>query len=138
MHIIASAAGAVADEDDEVLEAGFSEGEDGSGVAVLFQRDLFAEDPWQGDPATEDYSSNSYCVTQGTGQSCYGGVEQISFDKDTATITFSSRIANTLGLGDKLVVAFTVPEEDLQKFKEALSRVVTWGTPTQIPQLSGW
>ncbi|MER5973922.1 Imm10 family immunity protein [Streptomyces sp. NPDC002055] len=137
MRITARAAGAVEDEEDEVLEAGFSEGADGSGVALLFQRDLFADTPWDGDPETTDLFSNSYCVTLGTGQTCYGGIEEITFEGNSATFTFSPRTAETLGLGARLAVHFDIAADDLEDFKATLPRIITWGTPTQVPQLTG-
>ncbi|KAE8361478.1 major facilitator superfamily domain-containing protein [Aspergillus caelatus] len=72
MKITAQSAGGVADEDDQVLEAGFCEEPDGSGLAVVFQRDLLVDSPWDGDCGTNDYFSNSYCVTLGSGETNAG------------------------------------------------------------------
>ncbi|OGM49686.1 hypothetical protein ABOM_001795 [Aspergillus bombycis] len=138
MKITAQAAGGLADEDYQVLEAGFSERPDGSGLAVIFQRDLLAEDPWNGDRRTDDYFSNSYCITLGSGETVYGGLEQITFSGNQGTFNFSDIIASTLGTERQLIVDFQVPGHDLRLFQETLKRIVTWGVPSQVPELYGF
>lgn len=138
MEVTAHAAGGVADEDYDVLEAGFSERADGSGLAVMFQRELSAPEPWEGDPETNDYFSNSYCVTLGSGETVYGELEQVSFSGTRGTFHFAGYAADILGTGRQLVVDFKVPEGDLRAFQKVLKEVVTWGVPSQIPQLNGF
>ncbi|MFG2140386.1 hypothetical protein [Streptomyces sp. NPDC048650] len=125
----------MADEDYDTLEAGFSEGADGSGLAVMFQRELSAVAPWEGDPETDDYFSNSYCVTLGSGETVYGELEKVSFSGNRATFQFAGHAAEILRTGRQLVVDFEVPEADLRLFREVLEEVVTWGVPSQVPQL---
>ncbi|MFD9207429.1 hypothetical protein ACFVZM_14280 [Streptomyces sioyaensis] len=137
IEVTARAAGGVADEDYDVLEAGFSERADGSGLAVMFQRELSAE-PWEGDPETDDYFSNSYCVTLGSGETVYGELEQVSFSGTRGTFHFADHAAGILRTGRQLVVDFEVPEGDLRVFQEVLQKVVTWGVPSQVPHLNGF
>ncbi|MFE0104776.1 hypothetical protein [Streptomyces sp. NPDC059009] len=146
MRLTVRAVGMAEDEDDEVLEAGFSENEDGSGIAVFFQRDLFAEDPWEA-PAEEtpetsqapeaDLFNNSYCVTTGAGATAYGGVLSIDLSQSPAQFRLSPRAASTLGLSETLEITFDVPEEDWERFRRGLRRVVTWGVPSQVPEVRG-
>ncbi|KAJ5377579.1 immunity protein 7-domain-containing protein [Penicillium cataractarum] len=138
MRITAQDAGGIADEDDQVLEAGFSQGPGDSNLSMIFQRDLFEEEPWKGDPQSTDYFSDSYCITLGTGETVYGGLEQVSFSGTQGTFDFSGRAAKILGIGRQLVVDFKVSEQDLRLFQEFLRKVVTWGVPSQVPQLHGF
>jgi hypothetical protein len=79
MHILAKAAGGEVDENYDVLEVFFAEGADGSGLVMTFQRQLSEEEPWNGDPLTDDYFNNSYCITLRSEAMIYGGLEQVSF-----------------------------------------------------------
>jgi hypothetical protein len=63
MHLVARAAGADYNENDDVLEAGFSKHEDGSGIALMFQRARSAAGPWRGLPGQADLFNNTYCIT---------------------------------------------------------------------------
>ncbi|KAE8373865.1 major facilitator superfamily domain-containing protein [Aspergillus bertholletiae] len=98
MQMTARSAGGVADEDYEVLEAGFSEHLDGSGLAVIFQRDLLAETPWDGDRRTDDYFSNSYCITLGSGVSSVEGMNQVLHHTGLAGRLLLVTIIVSLGL----------------------------------------
>ncbi|KAE8167863.1 immunity protein 7 [Aspergillus tamarii] len=138
MKITAQSAGGVADEDDQVLEAGFCEGPDGLGLAVIFQRDLLVDGPWHGDRGTDDYFSNSYCITLGSGETVYGGLEQVTFSGKLGTFDFADPMAGILGIGPQLIVDFEVSQQDLQLFQETLKKIVTWGVPSQIPRLNGF
>ncbi|MFE6157442.1 Imm10 family immunity protein [Streptomyces sp. NPDC056486] len=126
------------DEDDEVLEAGFSEREDGTGIAVMFQRDIFADDPWEGSEDETDFFNNSYCVTTGAGATSYGGVLSIDLSQQPAVFKLSPRVANTLKLDEVIEVDFNVPEQDWNDFRTVLRRVVTWGVPSQVPEVRGF
>lgn len=138
MELVARAAGADDDEYDDVLEAGFSENEDGSGVAVMFQRTRSAPDPWPGDPGETQLFNNTYCITVGSGQTVYGGLKSVEFATDReAVIRIDPGFADILGLDDRLEVRFEVPDGDLDEFKAMLPKVVTWGLPSQVPALRG-
>ncbi|MBR7828153.1 hypothetical protein KDK95_17685 [Actinospica sp. MGRD01-02] len=138
MELVARAAGADDDPYDDVLEAGFSENEDGTGIAVVFQRTRSAPDPWPGDPGETELFNNTYCVTVGSGQAVYGGLKSIEFvtDRD-AVIRIDPGFADILGLTEQLQVRFDVPESALDDFKAMLPKVVTWGLPGQVPALRG-
>lgn len=130
MEVTARAAGGMSDEHYQVLEAGFSEGSDGTGLAVMIQRELNVE-PWEGDPETDDYFSNSYCVTLGSGETVYGELEQVSFSGNRGTFHFADHAAEILRTGRQLVVDFEVSGGDLRLFQETLKEVVTWGCPVR-------
>lgn len=72
MQIIAKNAGGETDDSYDVLEAGFAEGATDSDLVMMFQRELSAG-TWEGDPNTDDYFSNSYCITLRLGETVYGG-----------------------------------------------------------------
>ncbi|WP_062204298.1 Imm10 family immunity protein [Streptomyces sp. NBRC 109706] len=137
MMITARLVGADDDEYDDVLEAGFAEGTD-SGLAVSFQRMRSAPDPWQGVVRDrDDLFDNSYCVVVG-GATVYGGLLSVDLTAPTARFRFAPYDAAVLRLADPtLDVTFDVPPDELAAFTGMLRRVVTWGTPTQIPRLTG-
>jgi len=137
MHILAKVSGGEVDEHYDVLQAFFAEGADGSGLVMTFQRQLSAEEPWNGDPSTDDYFNNSYCITLGSEVTIYGGLEQVSFVDSQGCFYFSDYAAADLGTGRQLVVDFEVSGQDLQLFQQFLREAVTWGVPSQIPRLNG-
>ena len=106
MRLTVRACGTEEDEDDEVLEAAFSEGEDGTGTAIMFQRNIFADDPWKGSEDETDFFNNSYCVTTGAGATSYGGVVSIDLSQQPAVFKLSPRVANTLKLDEVIEVDF--------------------------------
>ncbi|KAJ5678634.1 hypothetical protein N7462_006878 [Penicillium macrosclerotiorum] len=138
MNITAQITAGSADEDNQVLEAAFSEKSDGWGFAMMFQRDLFAEEPWTGNPQSADYFSDSYCITLGTGETVYGGLEQVSFSGTQGTFDFSPSAATSLHIDRHLLVEFNVAEQDLRHFQAVLRKVVTWGMPSQVPRMNGF
>lgn len=106
---------------------------------MMFQRDL-SDELWNSDPQSDDYFSNSYCITLRSGETVYGGLEQVSFQGTRGNFDFSDHVANMLVIhvDRQLLVDFEVSEQDLQLFQEFLKKVVTWGVPSQIPQLYGF
>ncbi|SOD62874.1 Immunity protein 10 [Streptomyces zhaozhouensis] len=138
MRITAHAVGVDDDEYDDVLEAGFAEGEDGSGLAVAFQRARSAPTPWQGVLRDEDdLFDNTYCIVVG-GATVYGGLLSVEFTAPTARFRFAPEDAAILRLGDSVLdVTFDASPEELAEFTTMLRRVVTWGAPSQIPRLTG-
>src|SRR5262249_14390767 len=77
------------------------------------------------------------CITLGSEATIYGGLEQVSFQNSQACFYFSDHAAAELGTGRQLVVDFEVSEKLLQIFQRFLRQAVTWGVPSQIPQLNG-
>ncbi|KAJ5690956.1 immunity protein 7-domain-containing protein [Penicillium malachiteum] len=126
------------DKENDIVVAGFAEGLDGSGLTMVFQCELLAEDPWVGDPATTDYFSNSYCVTLGSGETVYGQLERVCFSGAQGSFHFSDHAADILGLGRPLVLNFKVFQQELQSFQELFLRIVKWGAPSQIPEFIGF
>lgn len=135
MELVSRNTGAIEDDYDEVLEAGFSEGIDGSGFAIFFQLDLYAE-TWIGDPDDTDYSSNSYCLTLGSGETCYGGLREVVMRNQKLEFLFSERIASTFCIDTQLTVTSESPEADFSRFVSTLHKIITWGTPAQIPSIA--
>ncbi|GAQ09162.1 hypothetical protein ALT_6483 [Aspergillus lentulus] len=115
MQIITKNAGGEADDYYDVLEAGFAEGATDSDLVMMFQRELSAG-TWEGDPNTDDYFSNSYCITLRLGETVYGGLEQVAFFGNHGTFSFLEGAAQVLGTGRQVVVDFQVSERNLWEF----------------------
>lgn len=133
----AKLAGGEVVEYNDVLQAFFAEGADGSGLVMTFQRQLSAEQPWKGDVSTKDYFNHSYCITLGSEVVIYGGLEKVSFQDFQGSFHFSDQAAAELGIGRQMVVDFEVSERALHLFQHFLKEAVTWGVPSQIPQFEG-
>lgn len=138
MRITARSAGMSEDEDDEVLEAGFAEGADGAGTSILFQRDLFADDPWQGDTNDPELFNNTYCVATGSGKTCFGGVTSVHLEGLRVRFTLNRDTAETLDLDEVIDVDFLAPEGAVQDFKNGIKRVLSWGNPREVPNIREW
>lgn len=138
MRVVAQWAGMEEAEYDETLEASFAEREDGSGLYLAFQRELFVDDPYEGPDDENDRVNNTYCLTNQEGATWYGGLQSVNFSGETAVFRLSPTLAEVLKLEEVLEVEFQVPSTSLADFKTGLHRVVTWGAPSQIPEISGF
>lgn len=121
----------VEDEDDEVLEAGFAETEDGTGFVLLIQRSLY-------EPEEQEVrlGMDTYCLVSG-GQSIYGGLRRaVRFDQ-RLDLTLSSEAAELLELPVDLQVRLD-GEAAAAEVLDALPRIVMWGREEERPELLGF
>ncbi|MCP3784119.1 Imm10 family immunity protein [Micromonospora sp. A3M-1-15] len=131
--IVAHAAGFEHDEDDEVVEAGFAEGVDGSGFALMFQRTDY-------EPDEQDIrlGMDTYCLTTGDGRTHYGGLLAAELDDGQLTLRLSPDAAGTIGIAEITTVRLDVDAASLSAFRDGLPLVVNWGRSHDIPTLRGF
>lgn len=136
MRVLALWAGIEEADYDETLEASFSEHADGSGLYIAFQRDLYADDPYEGPDDENDRVNNTYCLTT-SDRTWYGGLQSITFAGNVVLFRFDSTLAEVLKLDTELEVVFQIEPEEFKKFKAVLQRIVTWGAASQVPNITG-
>ncbi|MFF0154450.1 Imm10 family immunity protein [Micromonospora sp. NPDC005203] len=131
--IVAHAAGFEHDEDDEVVEAGFAEGADGSGFALMFQRTDY-------EPDEQDISldMDTYCLTTGDGRTHYGGLLGAELDGGQLTLRLAPGAAEAIGLSEVTTVRLHVDAASLAALRNGLPQVVNWGRCEEIPTLQGF
>ncbi|WP_309111646.1 Imm10 family immunity protein [Saccharothrix sp.] len=122
----------VEDEDDEVLEAGFAETEDGTGFVLLIQRSLY-------EPEEQEVhlGMDTYCLVSG-GQSIYGGLRRAVRLDQGLDLTLSSEAAELLELPVDLQVRLDGEAAAAAEVLDALPRIVMWGREEERPELLGF
>jgi hypothetical protein len=131
--IVAQAAGFAHDEDDEVVEAGFAQGADGSGFALMIQRADY-------EPDEQDVSlgMDTYCLTTGDGRTHYGGLLYAELDGDQLTLRLSPDAAAIIAITEVTTVRLDVDAASLAAFRSGLPQVVNCGRSDAIPTLRGF
>ncbi|GII23291.1 Imm10 family immunity protein [Planosporangium mesophilum] len=132
-QLTARAMGGEQDDDDEVLEAGFSEFEDGTGFALLFQRPTYEPNEQE-----TELGWDTYCLTTGDGKTHYGGLEAVALEGARLSIKLKPGAADILGLDRDIEVDLQVDDDSLRRFGEVFPRVVTWGRAEEVPTISGF
>jgi hypothetical protein len=131
--LVAQAAGFEHDEDYEVVEAGFAQGVNGSGFALMFQRA-------DHEPDDQDVrlGMDTYCLTTGDGRTHYGGLLAAELDGDQLTLRLSADAAEIIGITEVTTVRLNVDPASLAAFRSGLPHVVNWGRSDAIPTLRGF
>ncbi|NUT98134.1 MAG: hypothetical protein HOY78_39595 [Saccharothrix sp.] len=132
MEITARSFGYVEDDEDEVLEAGFSEHEDGSGLVLLLQ--ATAHEP---DEQEIRLGMDTYCLVS-AGRTHYGGLRRVERDGDLVRFSFDADAVEVLELPAELAVRLDGPPEAVQRFFAGLPLVLTRGRETGWPELVGF
>ncbi|MFJ8149121.1 Imm10 family immunity protein [Streptomyces sp. NPDC096048] len=132
MEIVAQSVGFEVDEEDEVREAGFSEGADEPGFTLLIQRSDY-------EPDEQDISLgfDTYCLVSG-GRSHYGGLRRVERDAEMIRFLFSSQAAAVLGISESLTVRFEAPTQSVEAYSSGLPGILDWGRETERPILVGF
>ncbi|WP_406270858.1 Imm10 family immunity protein [Actinacidiphila glaucinigra] len=131
MELVAQSVGFEADEDDEVLEAGFSEGVDDPGFTLLIQRSDY-------EPDEQDISLgfDTYCLVTG-GRTHYGGILRVEWDGGVLRFDVSTHAAAVLNVPENLTVRFEAPAEDVEAYLTGLPEILDWGRMEERPVLVG-
>ncbi|MGW2716182.1 Imm10 family immunity protein [Streptomyces sp. NPDC001492] len=129
-RFVARAAGAEIDLDyDCFIEAGISEGEDGSGFIMLFQ--CGSDEP---DEQDVSLGLDTHCVVTAGQGTAYGCVRSVELTGNVLRISLASEALPALGLDDAEVEAvLEAPAEDIARFREVLPRVLAYGRENARP-----
>ncbi|MFF7675354.1 Imm10 family immunity protein [Actinacidiphila glaucinigra] len=129
-RFVAHAAGMEIDLDhDCFIEAGVSEGVDGSGFAMLFQ--CSADEP---DEQDVSLGFDTYCLVTARQGTAYGCVRSVELTGDVLRVSLAPEALPELGLDDPEIEAvLAAPAEDIARFREVLPRVLAYGREDARP-----
>lgn len=132
LELIARSFGYAEDDDDEVLECGFSENEDGSGFVLLIQRTLY-------EPDEQDIllGFDTYCLVAG-GRTHYGGIVRAEREGNLLRLDVSSKAARVLEVPANLEVHLEGSVDDVEDFFSGLPAILDWGREEGRPILVGF
>ncbi len=132
MELIAQSVGFEIDEEDEVVEAGFSEGIDDPGFTLLIQRT-----DYEADEKDISLGMDTYCLVSG-GRTHYGGLLRVEWDGDSIRFTLSGKAASVLNIPESLTIRFEAPVENVEAYVAGLPDILDWGRSEERPVLVGF
>ncbi len=94
---------------------GFAEHEDGSGVALVLQR--------QSGPVSDD-ASGDYSVSNHLGATVYGGVEAWSLDDNLLSLQLAPATSTTLGFAPSFVLELAVDRPQFADLRQSLEVIL--------------
>ncbi|MDQ0600253.1 hypothetical protein QF037_004598 [Streptomyces canus] len=129
-RFVARAAGAEIDLDyDCFIEAGISEGEDGSGFIMMFQ--CGSEEP---DEQDISLGFDTHCLVTADQGTAYGCVQSVELTGNVLRVSLVPEALPALGLDDAEIEAvLEAPAEDIARFREVLPRVLAYGREDARP-----
>ncbi|TDD96816.1 Imm10 family immunity protein [Actinomadura rubrisoli] len=129
IRFAAQAVGVDEDSELECLTAGVAEGEDGSGMSLLFMCGLF-------EPDEQDIAlrQDTHCVVAADQGTAYGVVDEVVLRDKVLRVKFSADGLEALGLDDREIEAFLNVEDDaIDQLRDGLRRVMAYGRPDAYP-----
>lgn len=120
-------------EDEHAYTLGLAETEDGQDGATL----LLMCSPHPPDEQDVASGMDTYCLVDEEQSTAYGGVVAVVLDDNLLTFTLTRSTAAALALHkDELRLAMEVPPAQLDLLRTGVVRVLSYGNPSQRPQLS--
>lgn len=119
---------AVAEEElsmDGCLVVGLAEEKDGGGRSLLFQRWLGGD--LAGDRQDRLLGMDTYCISNESGATVYGGVSSWGLEGDVLVLCLSTESAEALRLGRECRFRLLVDRQSIARLVEGLSRVLSSG-----------
>jgi hypothetical protein len=131
-EVVARSFGYEEDDVDEVVEAGFSEGSDGTGFVLSIQRTAY-------EPDDQDVSlgMDTYCLSSG-GITHYGGIVRAVKDGNSLQLVLSPESSSSLGIPEEITVHFEGPTGAAASFFAGLPGILDWGRAEDRPELVGF
>jgi hypothetical protein len=118
------------DPDNDVMQAGVAEDEDGDGFVLLFMSNI-------GEPSRQNVSLglDTHClVTQDQG-TAYGCVRAVALSDGLLTVSLDPASLDDLGLEDAEIEAeLDVRDEDIARMREVLAQVLAFGREGARPR----
>ncbi|MFE8017021.1 Imm10 family immunity protein [Streptomyces antibioticus] len=132
MEVVAQSVGFEIDEEDEVVEAGFSEGVEDPGFTLLIQRTDY-------EPDEQDISlgMDTYCLVSG-GRTHYGGLLRVEREGHVLRFDIAGRAAAVLNVPERVTVRFDAPAENVEAYMAGLPSILDWGRAEERPVLLGF
>ncbi|MFI6516061.1 Imm10 family immunity protein [Spirillospora sp. NPDC050679] len=128
IRFTARAAG-VEEDLDETLSAGVAEHPDGGGMALTFMCGL--DEP---DEQDVEQGMDSYCLVTADQGTAYGGVTEVVLRDGVLRVVVAADDLEALGLDDTEIEAvLDVDEQDVERLRDALRRILAYGRPDAHP-----
>jgi hypothetical protein len=125
----ARAVGVDTDTESECLTAGVAEDEDGGGMVLMFMCGL--DEPDEDDA---ELGEDTHCVVTADQSAAYGAVEKVALRGKVLHVRLTADGVEELGLDDRDIEALLDVEDDtVDRFRDALRRVLTYGRPDARP-----
>ena len=121
------------EENQDAVVAGLTEHDGGDGACLIFQ---CSPTP----PSTSDIATglDTYCLLDQDGAIHYGGVTRAVLEPGRLTLTLTDQAARELGVEDATnAITLSFPPRETGRLAEGLRRILTYGNPTQVPELIG-
>ncbi|MEU5741648.1 Imm10 family immunity protein [Streptomyces tendae] len=131
MEIVTQSVGFEVDEEDEVREAGFSEGTDEPGFTLLIQ-----QSDYESDEQDISLAFDTYYLVSG-GRSHYGGLRRVERDTEMIRFLSTSQAATAPGISESLTVRFEAPTQSMEAYSSGLPGIRDWDRETERPILVG-
>jgi hypothetical protein len=117
--------------DEDYRHAGVAEFEDGSGFGLIFMSAI--------EEAGEQYAAadmDSHCVVTGGQGTAYGCVREVAIRDGILRLVFDPASLQDLRLDDPVIEAvLDVPEADMNRMRDVLRRIFTYGRADIRPAL---
>jgi hypothetical protein len=121
------------EENQDAVIVGLAEQDSGDGACLIFQ---CSPTP----PGTSDIATglDTYCLLDQDGAVHYGGVTRAVLEPGRLTLTLTDEAARELGVDDGInTVKLSIPPRETGRLAKGLRRILTYGNPSQVPQLIG-
>ncbi|WP_367575239.1 Imm10 family immunity protein [Streptomyces griseoaurantiacus] len=130
LRFTARAVVAEVDPDNDVMQAGVAEEQDGEGFFLLFMSSI-------AEPSRQNVSLglDSHCVVTQAHGTAYGCVREVALSDGSLTVSLDPTSLDDLELEDSEIEAeLDVPDEDIERLREVLAQVLAFGRPDARPQ----
>jgi Immunity protein 10 len=121
------------EENQDAVVVGLAEHDGGDGACLIFQ---CSPTP----PSTSDIATglDTYCLLAQDGAIHYGGVTHAVLEPGRLTLKLTDEAARELGVEDATnTVTLSIPPRETGRLADGLRRILTYGHPTQMPELIG-
>jgi hypothetical protein len=121
------------EENQDAVVVGLAEQDSGDGACLIFQ---CSPTPL----GTSDIATglDTYCLLDQDGVVHYGGVTRAVLEPGRLTLTLTDEAAREFGVDDEInTVTLSIPPRETGCLAKGLRRILTYGNPSQVPQLIG-
>ncbi|MET9119380.1 Imm10 family immunity protein [Streptomyces longwoodensis] len=118
------------DADNDLMQAGVAEDQDGDGFFLLFMSNI-------AEPSAQNVSLglDSHCVVTQAHGTAYGCVQEVTLSDRLLTVSLDPTSMDDLELEDPEIEAeLDVPEEDIERMRVVLAQVLAFGRPDARPR----
>ncbi|MGP4083860.1 Imm10 family immunity protein [Streptomyces sp. KR55] len=116
---------------DSCFIVGIAEDQYGESGHFIFQAGLTAPDE-----QSRRLELDSYCILNETGGVHYGGLKKVSLSPSRISFQFNPEAVAELDLPAPEIELDIAPEADLEQLRAGLRRVLTYGNPEKVPEIS--